>query len=780
MESSGRDELAELTRVAELTSDAVVACDLDGSIFHANTRFLELVGMPRERVIDTDIKDLLFSDSFERAGGHRLPFLLDGSDCTLMLKLSDGSFVPVLVRAIQVAGSATFRRRLLKRHAARGSALLTVHSLEERYAYDRQMRRMVTELQAANKRLSGTLSVIMSTIGAESLPALLDTVLNKLADALDADGAEVYFSEGGGFKLRAISEGLAQDYVPEFIPFGAGVPTYVLRKGASCRLSVVRPGEDAREDTGSIYDLDMRESRKLRPQYMPPFKTLIAVPLFFGTQLLGVMELGWKRPTTSRSYDVNVIEVVCDYLSIELMSLVTSMRASRTAELGRSLNHVRDVVYAMGGDKGIAWAETIAEVRRVLDCHVCPIVYDDELGVFAIDFEGGNRVPLPGDIDQLFFSTTAPAAFVGQSARDPFSLGRRSAEEDGDLEGTRITRIERLSRMGRWLANHGLPDQGAFVEVRGIDGPAHLAAMKGDEPGLVALGDPVPARFLLLRDDSQEPIDDIEFDYLTRLAHEFELREREESERTETTRIAQTLQAGMKSALGEVPGIIGDALYSSATRQALVGGDFYTLMRLPDDRAVMILGDVSGKGVEAASMSALVKTALTAYAWEGLSPVAMVRALNAMLMSFSRVETFATMFVARLDLRRGEATYCSAGHPPSMLLREARSEDGKGTAREAELLSTQSGVVGAFESMAYQGGTFTFSPGDILFMYTDGAIEARNAAGEFFGEQRLREILLERSADGARGLCQGVLDELDAFTDSSLEDDIALVALEFE
>ena len=98
---------------------------------------------------------------------------------------------------------------------------------------------------------------------------------------------------------------------------------------------------------------------------------------------------------------------------------------------------------------------------------------------------------------------------------------------------------------------------------------------------------------------------------------------------------------------------------------------------------------------------------------------------------------------------------------------------------EAELLSTQSGVVGAFETMAFQSGSFTFGSGDVLFMYTDGAIEARDAAGEFFGEQRLRDILLAHGADGARGLCQVVLDELDAFTDSALEDDIALVALEF-
>ena len=225
-----------------------------------------------------------------------------------------------------------------------------------------------------------------------------------------------------------------------------------------------------------------------------------------------------------------------------------------------------------------------------------------------------------------------------------------------------------------------------------------------------------------------------------------------------------------------------------------MGGDFYTLLRMPDDHALMILGDVSGKGVEAASMSALVKTALTAYAWEGASPVAMVRSLNAMLMSFSRVETFATLFVTDIDLRRHTATYCSAGHPPTMLIRGATSgeestEEARGAAAdvgehdgiaEIELLSTQSGVVGAFEGMSYQMGSFTWNPGDILFMYTDGAIEARSPSGEFFGEQRLRDILLMRASDGVEGLCQSVLNELDVFSASALEDDIALVALRLD
>ncbi len=810
MEATSREDLPDFDQLINLTSDAVVVCTFEGTIVRTNQRFLELMGESKKQVLGTDIKDLLFSAVFERSESHQLPFTLDAADNTLMLKLADGSFIPVLVRAMSGKVPERLRNLFLKRGLQHRHVLVTMYSLAERYAYDRQMRRVLSELQVANKRLSGTLSVIMSTVGSESLPALLDTVLDKLVDALDADGTTIYFSESGGFKLRGISQSLSRDYVPEFIPFGVGVPTYVLRKGSSCRLSIVRPEEGME---GSLYDLDARRSMTIRSHYMPPFKTLISVPVFFGTRILGVIELGWKRPVALRAYDVNVIEVVCDYLSIELMSLVTSMRSQRTEDLNRSLNYLRDVVYNTEQNKRLAWLEVMGEVRRELSCHVCPLVPNPKTGMLELDFEGGNRVALPGDVDQLFFSTTVPAARVNMQPRNFFEQRFGASRlRDSDLEYIRLTRIERQSRVGKWLNAQGLPNQGVFFELRddgtvfddapGVDDAATGAAASGSEPAGGASGEgaseapasvsaqtspqalalsrdtAMPRMFLLLRDDSQEPIDDIEYDYLVRLAHDFELRRRDAVHHTETTHIAQTLQAGMRSSLGTVPGIISDALYSSATRQALVGGDFYTLIRLPDDCAMMILGDVSGKGVEAASMSALVKTALTAYAWEDMSPVRMVRALNNMLMSFSRVEVFATMFVAKLDLRAGTASYCSAGHPQSILLRCGCIGDDDRSC-EAELLSVQSGVVGAFETMAYEEGEFSFTAGDKLFMYTDGAIEARSKTGEFFGEQRLRDILLAHAGEGTPGLCQQVLNELDRFTDSALEDDIALVALEF-
>ncbi len=781
MENLTNKELREVSRLFEITNDAVALCKQDGTILHANAQLLRLLISERSDLVGTDIKDILLSLDFERAGAHELPFRQDGSAASLMLRLPEGSFVPVEVRAGGVAAS-TFG--LGRKSDTR--VLVAIRSLEERVDHDRQMQRVLAELQAANKRLSGTLSVIIAAAGAQDLASLVSTVLNKLADALDATGATIYFSESGGFKLRGISAGLANSYVPEYVPYGAGVPTYVLRRSKACRLSVVTRDEVDIPSPAAFEDIDTKVMWPIRMQDMPPFKSIIAVPVFFGTQVLAIIEVGWDRPQEPRHSDVSVLEVICDYLSIQLVGLVGSIRSQRTAELTRSLNRVRDLMFKFDSSESPDIPLELAdEVRGTLGCHCCPVVYDAERKRFMIDFEGGSRVELPGEPESLFFSTTAPAPRVGSVMDDRFATEGDGGASSLELKNVRITRVEASSSAGTWLATHGLPCQGAYLDFVDLREGDASEARRGGEEGIVPFKRAqtgLTRRVLLLRDASREPIDDMEYDYLLHLAHDFELIGHGKSERKEERRIAQTLQAGMRSSLGRVPGVTTDSLYSSATRTALVGGDFYTLLRLPDDRAVMILGDVSGKGVEAASMSALVKTALTAYAWEGAAPVHMASALNSMLMGFSRVETFATMFIAKIDLRSRTATYCSAGHPPTMLVHPplAPKDGAAGHTGEVELLSCQSGVVGAFEGMKFEQGSFSFAPGDVLFMYTDGAIEARDPAGAFFGEQRLRDILLSRAGRDVHGLCSVVLERLDAFTESALDDDIALVALRFD
>lgn len=787
MDARSEGDFLEVNHLLQITSDAVALCARDGSIVHANKQLCDLMCAKRLDIVGSDIKDVLYSETFERASDHRFPFTLDGTETRLMLKLPDGSFVPVKARATNVASR---RMGIIKKTAP--YTYVAISSLEEQYSRDRQMHRVLMELQAANKRLSGTLSVIMSAVRARDLQGLIDTVLNKLSNALDAMGATLYFSETSGFKLRGVSAGLLSSYVPEYVPYGSGIPTHVLRKQSACRIQI-DSGTGASHAEASFMDLDTRVTSSLRMQDMPPFKTMIAVPVFFGTQILGIVELGWSRPMAPRTYDVHVLEVVCDYLSIQLVSLVGSVRSQRTSELTASLNRSRDALFSIEGDAQVngkeAFADMVREICRTLTCHACPVAYDAQQKGYMVDFEGGSRAELPGDPESLFFSSTAPMPRVASIMDDHFAAysGAPSMDPD-DLKIVRLTRVDASSRAGSWLELHGLPNQGVYLD---FSKSSNLFDEDGESPSDSALVGRDDASFiysqrlLLLRDSTQEPIDDLEFDYLLHIAHDFEQICHGETQKNEDRHIAQTLQVGMRSSLGNVPGIASDSLYSSATSSALVGGDFYTLLRLPDDQAVMILGDVSGKGVEAASMSALVKTALTAYAWEGAGPARMARSLNSMLMGFSRVETFATMFIAKIDLRRHRATYCSAGHPPTMLVHPAGTGGGDGAdaparAAEAEFLSCQSGVVGAFEGMAYENGSFTFTPGDILFMYTDGAIEARDSSGKFFGENRLRDFLLDHASAGVSGLCSIVLDELDAFTDSALDDDIALVALQFE
>ena len=440
METLERNEWADVAQLVEITSDAVIICELDGTILHVNNRLLGLMCEERADVIGGDVKDVLYSSAFERATEHRLPFETDGSENELMLKLSDGSFIPVLVRAGSVTPPRIFGRRAPR-------VLVALHSIEEQYSHDRQLKRALSELRVANKRLSGTLSVIMSTVGSDELPSLLDTVLNQLVGTLDASGAAIYFSESGGFKLRGVSKELHDSYLPEFLPYGAGIPTYVLRESRACRLSIQQDLEGDRVASGMFMDLDNRSKHLLRVQDMPPYRSEICLPVFYGTQVLGVLEVGWKRPQAPLAYDLNVLEVICDYLSIQMVGMASSLRSRRTAELGRSLNVLRDELFTYLDDPVAASHAVSSEICAVLNCHFCPVEYDAGLEAYVIDFEGGSRVALPGDPESLFFSVTTPAARLGTSS-DGFETSVLGGTSADDLRHVRLTRVDESTSMG--------------------------------------------------------------------------------------------------------------------------------------------------------------------------------------------------------------------------------------------------------------------------------------------------------------------------------------------
>ncbi len=136
METLERNEWADVAQLVEITSDAVIICELDGTILHVNNRLLDLICEERSDVINGDVKDLLYSSAFERATEHRLPFETNGTKSELMLKLSDGSFIPVLVvpaRLRRLESLAAVRRAFWWHSIASKNSIRTTVSSSVRF-----------------------------------------------------------------------------------------------------------------------------------------------------------------------------------------------------------------------------------------------------------------------------------------------------------------------------------------------------------------------------------------------------------------------------------------------------------------------------------------------------------------------------------------------------------------------------------------------------------------------------------------------------------------------
>jgi sigma-B regulation protein RsbU (phosphoserine phosphatase) len=198
-----------------------------------------------------------------------------------------------------------------------------------------------------------------------------------------------------------------------------------------------------------------------------------------------------------------------------------------------------------------------------------------------------------------------------------------------------------------------------------------------------------------------------------------------------------------------------------------VGGDFYDVFQVGDDDWVVVLGDVCGKGVDAAVVTAVARYTLRAAAVGTSGPAQALETLNEVLLRHE-TERFAT--VAMLRLRRIDgswgATFASAGHPLPLLLRDGAAPEPFGVAGS---------LAGVFRDADFHDADLVLSPGDALVIYTDGVTEGRRG-DEFFGERRLVETVATH-AGSAGALAASLVDAVVAFQDGDTRDDVAVVAV---
>ncbi|GAA2246279.1 hypothetical protein GCM10010145_11560 [Streptomyces ruber] len=264
---------------------------------------------------------------------------------------------------------------------------------------------------------------------------------------------------------------------------------------------------------------------------------------------------------------------------------------------------------------------------------------------------------------------------------------------------------------------------------------------------------------------------------LRTLRAEREARERAEKDRASIAAFASTLQRTLlPPALPAVPGLELACHYRTASAHE-VGGDFYDVFPLDGERWAFFMGDVCGKGPEAATVTALARHTLRAAARVDPDPVTVLGALNAELLTdVTAGSRYCTTVYGVLEPREKEGftvTLAAGGHPPAYHL--GTDDSGTVSARPVQL---QGGMlVGAFRQARFARTVLTLDRGETLFLYTDGLTEARTAEGAMLGDEGLTGFLERR--DGiptASALVEDTITLLASLPDQA-GDDVALLAL---
>lgn len=262
------------------------------------------------------------------------------------------------------------------------------------------------------------------------------------------------------------------------------------------------------------------------------------------------------------------------------------------------------------------------------------------------------------------------------------------------------------------------------------------------------------------------------FDATERREYERELlraKERAEESEARARRLAETLQQTLIPPLPpQVPGLDVAAAYRPAGRGDEVGGDFYDVFQVGDDDWVVVLGDVCGKGVEAAVVTAVVRHTVRAVSVQTADPAEALALVNDVLLARG-TERFCTVLLLRLRRVAAsgewEATVCSGGHPLPLLLRDS----------QVRQVGRPGTLVGAVPVGRRDETTLTLFAGDALVLFTDGVTEARHQ-GVFYDESRLVGLLGGHGGT-AVDVVDAVIGDVMAFQEGSPRDDVAVVVV---
>ncbi len=199
-----------------------------------------------------------------------------------------------------------------------------------------------------------------------------------------------------------------------------------------------------------------------------------------------------------------------------------------------------------------------------------------------------------------------------------------------------------------------------------------------------------------------------------------------------------------------------------------VGGDYFDVLKIAENRLAICIADVSGKGVPAALLMANVQASLRASVRDLDSPARVCSIINGMLCETIAADKFVTFFCGVLDASARTFRYCNAGHPYPILV-------SGGAVRTLD--QGNGAVLGVFPAWSYEDSTVNLASGDRLLLFTDGITEAENPQSEEFGPERVAAFAHANASNSAAKINQQLLAQVTQFCASQFHDDATLLVL---
>lgn len=226
----------------------------------------------------------------------------------------------------------------------------------------------------------------------------------------------------------------------------------------------------------------------------------------------------------------------------------------------------------------------------------------------------------------------------------------------------------------------------------------------------------------------------------------------------------QIQQRLMPSDIPQPPGFRIDGTWTPAR---ITGGDYFDVFRLDADAFAVCIADVCGKGMPAAMMMSNLQAAVRSQASSEVSPRELCAHLNRLMYRNIASQGFITFFYAVIESAPKRIRYCNAGHNPAIL-----------ATRDSVLKLDRGGAVfGVLENGDYEEQSVQLGSTDRLLLYTDGLTECRDAAGEDFGEDRLKDLVGGFRPEGATTMAREVLRSANQFAGGNFEDDLTVISI---